>query len=938
MIFRAGRFIIMEISNQAPPGWSRIVKSGRVLYSSPPGPNSVKIYSKSMLGDFHKKGRFLEISENQLVFTTKRKPKQKNYQMDSKKTCLFPPSKGFAVNDQNLNYLMGNNVSGDDLEEMHMDIVTDLSPHTTETESGTNIDINEREKLEREKRKLEEAVKRLTINPEKRVDHKKVLHDTAKRLNELRLSDCREEVTANVNDLKEKLNNCKTEEEIVCQLWQDSWFQSRFSHLFSSKLLEQLLSMGLNDRNPLKTFPTDINTNLYADVVNFGIDYAKDVIMLITSLTRNKESPISTSDVVSVAFLLSSLAKAASRVNNAVTKTKSICLRSSGLTNSGLDSLSAVGVAVTSRSYRNDRDVMASISEEIEKQYAKKSVPQFTFDNMNIQINKVAHHLTLNILEFEQVDTTELSTEKKSLEQMLSFFSPKYTLLTSDENKDIFEHYKDVTAVALGQLFGREVKGMEWLLAALPKHHEHPNSNTSSKKSMIFIDKPLYYQETKNSDMMKIMDSLQLKYLRLVGEHVDDRKKYEELLKLIQSVECSEDTREDAEKEIMEKVLSVGELICHGDLLTYERFECCKRLRQGSVSALERYDFMPLFRLGMFHLRMNKTIMDLECGMPTEVNIEDDISLGYFRTTLGLNRITNKAENIKRVGEFERHDNFLLEIGKEILINAFETFMETFKNPIVKTKEGARNLILKFLKETDIKYYYDPENFDETDHFDDVLSACKNNASRSVMSLVADHVEHEGDGLGIRAVRMAMIFYFLNKKLAQTSKYASSLLSNLVYFLGASERSKARIDALATCNPTGGKGKGLARDQINEHKVKLVKETIRGLHSQITDTVLTKAVLGDNVLHQILEHDQESMLLQQQGGRTSYRYIGEEIRSKIKADIRRVKPFDTRRDKMDHFDKLPGSVFSGLTMDRVTKFLERNRRNFKRSYPHKKRD
>ena len=337
----------------------------------------------------------------------------------------------------------------------------------------------------------------------------------------------------------------------------------------------------------------------------------------------------------------------------------------------------------------------------------------------------------------------------------------------------------------------------------------------------------------------------------------------------------------------------------------------------------------------MFHLRLNKTIMDIESGMPNEVNIEDELSLGCFRTRFGLNHISNKADNIKRCGEFERHDNFLLEIGKEMLVNAFKTFMANLQEPVLKTPEGAQKLILNFLEEADIKYYYDENDFDEKDPYDDLLSACKSNASRTVMSLIADKVEHEGDGLGIRAVRMAMIFYFLNKKLVQSSKYASCLLTNLVNFLGASQKSQARIDLLATCNPSGGVGKGIARDQMNEHKVKVVKETIRGLHSHPTDIVLSKAVLGENVLHQVLEHDQESMLLQTAGGRTSYRYIGEDMRRKIREEIERVNPFDRRRNKVEYYDKLPGSVFHGLSMDRVNKFLERNKKNFIRSYPHK---
>lgn len=321
--------------------------------------------------------------------------------------------------------------------------------------------------------------------------------------------------------------------------------------------------------------------------------------------------------------------------------------------------------------------------------------------------------------------------------------------------------------------------------------------------------------------------------------------------------------------------------------------------------------------------------------MKTLVNVEDELSLGYFRTILGLNQITNRAEDIKRCGQFEKHDQFLLEVGKEILISAFKTFVAKAQEPFEKTSEGAKGLILRFLNESDIKYFYDVENYDEKEKFDDILSVCRDLAGRAVLSLVADKVEHEGDGLGIRGVRVAMIPYFLNKKLVQSSKYAIALLTNLVNFMGASEKTKKRIDLLATCNPSGGLGKGLARDQVNEHKVKLVKESVRGLHSQLSDSMVSKAVLGDNVLAQLQDHDQESMLLQTSGGRTSHRYIGEGERKKIREEIDVIKPFDTARERREHFDSSSGSVFSGLDVERVEKFLARNKRNFKKSFPHK---
>ena len=166
--------------------------------------------------------------------------------------------------------------------------------------------------------------------------------------------------------------------------------------------------------------------------------------------------------------------------------------------------------------------------------------------------------------------------------------------------------------------------------------------------------------------------------------------------------------------------------------------------------------------IGTFHMRMNKTIQDIENGMPTEVNREDELSLGYYRTILNMTQITNIANNIKK--DFEKHDQFILAVGEEIIVHTFNHFLQSNKQHYEQTKEGASRMILSFLEQMDFKYYYDPQNFDEKEPYDDALSACRSYASRTIMSLVADAVVHQCDGLGCRAVRTAMIPYFLNKK------------------------------------------------------------------------------------------------------------------------------------------------------------------------------
>ena len=168
----------------------------------------------------------------------------------------------------------------------------------------------------------------------------------------------------------------------------------------------------------------------------------------------------------------------------------------------------------------------------------------------------------------------------------------------------------------------------------------------------------------------------------------------------------------------------------------------------------------------------------------------------------------------------------------------------------------------------------------------------------------------------------------------QDSKYAPRLLFNRIWFLQSSERTKARIDLMACCNPSGKRGHSIARDMENEHKVKSTKNILRGLHSQLGDLPVEKAVLGSNILELITGHDRQSMLLLEEGGKSSYRYLSEAQKLKVREEVRRKKPFEYNREKIEFYDKARG-VFSGLTEEKIERFILRNKENFSRNSPHK---
>ena len=405
--------------------------------------------------------------------------------------------------------------------------------------------------LDNERIKLERAVQKLTLEREDSIDHGEAVKETARCLNEVRNG--LEKINLSeieLADIKSRINRSSSADEIVMIINSCTELKRKFSNVEHSRILEQLLKISSNPQNPLVEFPLNINKNHYCDIIEFAIENAPDVLGLVLKLKTQNEAPINVDDVVSCAYTFSSLASSVSRLNNSLKKTKSISTKNNGLTNSGLDELAHLGIVETSRSYRNDRDFLASLSDHILKMYAQFSTCQITFDNMDMTVGGVMHHMTLPFLEFEMKDTSNLSMEEKSFDEALEFFKKETVLMKSLENKDLLSHYQYVVAWTLGRLFGDEVEGFSWLKSVFPKHYKHPNSDTSSKKSTIFTLKPLNFCENNNREMIKIMEHLQWMYLSLVAEQSEDKETYLKDLKIIYNIDVEASIREAAEKRI----------------------------------------------------------------------------------------------------------------------------------------------------------------------------------------------------------------------------------------------------------------------------------------------------------------------------------------------------------------------------------------------------
>ena len=85
-----------------------------------------------------------------------------------------------------------------------------------------------------------------------------------------------------------------------------------------------------------------------------------------------------------------------------------------------------------------------------------------------------------------------------------------------------------------------------------------------------------------------------------------------------------------------------------------------------------------------------------------------------------------------------------------------------------------------------------------------------------------------------------------------------------------------------------------------------------------------------SVISNITSHDVESMLGNNYSSTTTSDYIGAEKRKVIADEIKKINPFSKSRSKIKLYDKSMGSPFSGMSLEKIDKFVNRNCGHFKK--------
>ena len=571
--------------------------------------------------------------------------------------------------------------------------------------------------------KLETASigERLTRNSDV-LDHKKLLYKSSKDLDRFRQDDGYQNPVC-FDEVKKKVSSSSDLREMLSVLNSETAMVDALNLMFSDTCLAEISHINIKT-GPLVEFPSSINENLYCKTVEFAMEKCPSLVRFVTNMVIRRGEPILPSDVLKIATLFASICYVANQDLDALVKLRSLTLQVDGLSNVGLDIQSDCGLAQCARSLSNHRDMLSDIGPAVMNSTANVFPYQSTLDNCDLQ----SEHLTIEVIEKETVDTSDLDTVKMSKEEALSLFNKEQVLLGLDQNKDERDHLMYVVAVAAGRVIADARPDAAKLDKLLPAHHKHDNSEKKISPALSFILKPYPYQETKNPDTIKLLIKIQRQYLRSVAKSKKDDPSFLELLKVLENAEATETEREAAEVEVMIACLEFGELVLHGDLLTVKMIQEAIMLMAGSASAFGRLEFIGPCRLQMLHMKMKKISQDYSLCMKQEVNYDDVLSLAWL-TALTRMKVSNKEKDIKKNdSSFEKHDQFLAAVQSSYLINMFDNYHE--KNPDklknVDTTEDAVNFVLELLDEFDIQLFFDPNrNYMQKEGEDDLFLYCQ---------------------------------------------------------------------------------------------------------------------------------------------------------------------------------------------------------------------
>ena len=74
----------------------------------------------------------------------------------------------------------------------------------------------------------------------------------------------------------------------------------------NSAYLEEMIHIGRSYIDgPLKTFPPNVNQNIYSDIIKFSLTHTPQTVLFLVNLLVQQDKPITAKDVIREAFKMS---------------------------------------------------------------------------------------------------------------------------------------------------------------------------------------------------------------------------------------------------------------------------------------------------------------------------------------------------------------------------------------------------------------------------------------------------------------------------------------------------------------------------------------------------------------------------------------------------------------------------------------------------------
>ena len=447
---------------------------------------------------------------------------------------------------------------------------------------------------------------------------RKLLSNTATKLDtwmsNIPSVNCSEEELA---EFKRKLMDAECLSQLVGIVFSDELAATVAAWEYGQSVISEIAA--LSTLGPLSEFPSDINSNVYARICQYGMEKLPLLTTLLARLSIRSSKAVLPGDVITVANALSNLCYLVNRRTNGVMRTRSFLLQCSGTSDEGLGLLHKSGLATTARHLNQFRDKFAEAGPLLLQKLAQKLPTQVLLDNLNFRTSAGApqENLMLKCSIVETVDTRGLSTASMEKADVLDGFNVEKVLLHSPGHVEERQHLERLIARGYGlSLAGARPRAEKLgkLLKLAPK---------KIACHLVNIDKVYPATETSHSDMVRMAYQVQDEYLKLVANYMNGSANFMADLMLLENSDVEVAVREAAEQRVKAAAADYGEWISYGDQLTWQIFQDIRVIVAQEITAYERLEFLGKFRLGGLHSLMKKDCLDYSATMKKLSNFHD---------------------------------------------------------------------------------------------------------------------------------------------------------------------------------------------------------------------------------------------------------------------------------------------------------------------------